>query len=319
MAGRWVFALALLIAGSLLPGCGQAPYPALDEATSPSAARAIVETLAVEIGPRDLTRPKALAAASTFIQDYFRQQGLTPGIQSYVARDQHFENIRVLLGSDTGPRLVVGAHYDSYGDTPGADDNASGVAALLLLAKKLKDQQHKFTTAIELVAFSTEEPPFFDSVNMGSYVHAHSLADDGIEVVGMLSLEMIGYYATEPGTQSYPIGLMRHFYPDSGNFVAVVSNFSSGSLLNHFRPAIEQAGMEAESLSAPRSLTGVDFSDHRNYWDLDIPAIMITDTSFYRNSRYHTEFDTAETLDYERMAKVIDGLFLGLVALATDS
>jgi Zn-dependent M28 family amino/carboxypeptidase len=201
---------------------------------------------------------------------------------------------------------VVGAHYDTAGDQPGADDNASGVAGLLDLARLLAE--HPPPLRVELVAYTLEEPPAFRTERMGSAVHARALAQRGAKVRLMISVEMIGAFSDERGSQGYPpiIGL---FYPSTANFIAVVAKWGQGGAVRAVASALRAASpLPVETLTAPRFVTGIDYSDHRSYWEHGYDAVMITDTSFFRNARYHTAEDTPDTLDYARMAEVVKGL-----------
>jgi hypothetical protein len=214
------------------------------------------------------------------------------------------------------PYVVVGAHYDTAGPLPGADDNASGVAGLLELARALGAAPPE--GRVDLVAYTLEEPPFFMTPRMGSAVHAASLRREGIEVRAMISLEMIGYFTDAPNSQTFPLGILRFFYPRTGNFIAVVGKLGQGSTLRRIKQAMRAASdLPVESINAPTWIPGVDFSDHRSYWMAGYPAAMITDTAFYRNDRYHTVQDTPESLDYSRMAKVVEGVHCAVRALAT--
>jgi len=203
-------------------------------------------------------------------------------------------------------RIVVGAHYDAFGEfgqNPGADDNASGTAGLLEVARVLGRQRLRHP--LELVAFTTEEPPYFASPAMGSARHADALRSHQVRVEGMLCLDMIGFYTPR---QVWPSPLFRLLYPSSGEFVAVVGRWSDRALARPVRRAIQGAGgVEAYSYSGP-AIAGMDASDQRSYWAHGFPAVMITDTAFLRNPNYHAPGDTPETLDYRRMAGVIDGV-----------
>lgn len=216
-------------------------------------------------------------------------------------------------GSSLAPEIVlVGAHYDTTAGVPGcgADDNASGVAGMLELARLLADRQPERT--IRFVAFVNEEPPFFRTAHMGSAVNAKGCRKLGEKIVGMLCLEMIGYYDDAPNSQKYPYPLewvLGWFYPDRGNFIAFVGNFASKKLLHQtVRVFRENSSFPSEGVVLPQWVPGVDWSDHRSFWAEGYPAIMVTDTAIYRNHRYHTGLDSPESLDYEKMAKVVTGL-----------
>ncbi len=277
----------------------------------------IVHGLSVKIGPRNFDQAKGLDAAAVYIRNELQKQGYSVQRQRYLIDEtDEVENIIVSLGPKDGKRIIVGAHYDSYGNHPGADDNASGVAGLLAIAKFLKKYESELKKRIDLVAYTLEEPPFFRTKNMGSYVHAKSLVDNNVELIGMICLEMLGYYRNEKNSQDYPLGLMKWFYPREGDFIGVVSNFKSGSLKSYMAEFMAKAKIKVETLSAPSWLVGVDFSDHLNYWNFGYNAIMITDTAFYRNPNYHQKTDTIETLDFNKMKETVRGISYGLYNLA---
>jgi Zn-dependent M28 family amino/carboxypeptidase len=213
--------------------------------------------------------------------------------------------------------LVIGAHYDTVSGTPGADDNASGVAGLLELARLLYDEPLNKT--LHFVAFSLEEPPFFRSKFMGSYVYAKSLNKAGKDVEGMVCLESIGYFTDEPESQLFPLPLFRFMYPKTGNFISFVSNFQSKVFLNRAKMAFRNGtDLPVESLSAFSIIPGIDFSDHRSFWKFGYDAFMVTDTAFYRNPYYHGIGDVPETIDFERMTEVVFGLKSAIIKLADN-
>ena len=205
--------------------------------------------------------------------------------------------------------LVVGAHYDAFGEMgprPGADDNASGTAGLLELARLLGTRRP--AAPVMLVAYTNEEPPFFGSDDMGSAVHAQSLARAHRNVKGMICLEMIGYYSPH---QSWPAPLFSLLYPRTGDFIAVAGGWRDRNLARWLKRGIAGVGgVRVVSFTGPRETS--DASDQRNYWSNGWPAVMVTDTAFLRNPNYHTIGDTADTLDYRRMAAVVDGVFNAL-------
>lgn len=191
------------------------------------------------------------------------------------------------------------------------------MAGLLELARLLQGVKLRHT--VELVAFCTEEPPCFASEHMGSSHHARSLAEQRTPVVAMLALEMIGYFSEETGSQSYPVPLLSLFYGSRGNFISVVGDTGQWSLIRTVKSAMKGAtDLPVQSVAVPNSLPGVDLSDHRNYWEYNFPAVMITDTAFYRNRLYHSPGDTADRLDYERMADVVVGVYEAVTALANE-
>lgn len=225
--------------------------------------------------------------------------------QNYIVEGKVYKNVIGSIGIERKDRLIVGAHYDVAGEQEGADDNASGVAGILEIARILSKEKLNFR--IDFVAYTLEEPPFFKSKQMGSYVHAKSLKDQKIDIKGMICLEMIGYYSDKPGSQNYPIGFLKWFYGDKGNFITVVQNYFNGNFGKQVEKLMTQQKLiPTKSFKGPKSLPGIDFSDHLNYWKFGFNAVMITNTSFYRNPNYHKKSDTLETLDLDKTCKVID-------------
>ncbi|HMK52526.1 MAG TPA: M20/M25/M40 family metallo-hydrolase, partial [Thermodesulfobacteriota bacterium] len=203
-------------------------------------------------------------------------------------------------------------HYDTVPGTPGADDNASALAGLLELARLMKENENKKT--LVFVAFANEEPPCFGSYNMGSMAYAKDLKERGVLVEVMVSLEMIGYFSREP-IQTYPLPGMGLFYPKTGDFVGVVGNFRSSKYVSLFKKGIKKhSGIDTRSLTAPEFFGGINLSDNYSFWRHGYRAIMITDTSFFRNRNYHQETDTIETLDFGQMAELVKGLYYTLSA-----
>ncbi len=295
----------------VMPGRSQrGPLPPLTAAEAEIEAflRKHVTTLAGDIGERNTLRYPALQRAEGYIADRFEKLGFQVREQPYLADGKRVANIVAELKGTRRPGeiVVIGAHYDSTAGSPGADDNASGVAALLELARLLRDAKPART--VRFAAFTNEELPFFQTGRMGSGVYAAEAGKRGENIVGMLSLESIGYYSDAPGGQRYPFpfGL---FYPDTGNFIGFVSNFSSSSLLRHtigiFRKTTR---FPSEGVSAPESIAGIGWSDHWSFWREGYQALMITDTALFRNPHYHEPTDTPEKLDYGRMARVVAGL-----------
>ncbi len=264
--------------------------------------------------PRDETHPENLDRAAAWIRRELEEAGGRVEDQPFKARGAIYRNAIAHFGSETHDRIVVGAHYDAAGPYPGADDNASGVAGLLELARLLGETPPPLH--VELVAFTLEEPPSFTSPAMGSAFHVASLKERGVPLRAMIALEMLGYFTDVPGSQQYPLPILKLFYPSRGNFIGVVGKLGQGALVRRIRNAMRRATpLPVRSISAPVSLPGVDFSDHRSYWDAGYEAVMITDTAFYRNPNYHTEHDTPETLDYGRMAMVVHGVYGAVLSL----
>ena len=276
-----------------------------------------VEKLTSLSPPRNYENIVSLNKAADFIKDEFLKYGYSPIEQKYRIKGIEYKNIIASYGPETAPRFIVGAHYDVAGEQPGADDNASGIAGLLALAELFKKHSPKINFRIDFVAYTLEEPPFFRTEGMGSFVHAKSLHDSKVNVLGMLSLEMIGYYSDASGSQEYPLPFMKLFYPTKADFIGVVGNFSSSALIRHFKNTMKLTAIGVESLKAPACLIGVDFSDHMNYWKFGYPAIMITDTAFYRNPNYHSVYDTIHTLNFDRMKEVVKGVYWALINLRT--
>jgi hypothetical protein len=248
-----------------------------------------------------------LNATAAYIREVFAKYGDTVYEQEFVAESQLYRNVICSFRGSMEGRVIVGAHYDVCTDQEGADDNASGVTGLLELARLL--QGKKLRHPVDLVAYSLEEPPYFRSQFMGSYIHARSLALEKVKVYGMISLEMIGYFSDDKHSQTYPAGFLSLVYGNKGNYITLVRKFGSGTFVRKFSRAFRSMKMiRTKTFTGPRSLAGVDFSDHLNYWIFGYSALMITDTSFYRNPNYHGRNDTMETLDLNRMAKVIDSV-----------
>lgn len=280
-----------------------------NETVEPAKLRGHVENFSSRFAPRDYTHPENLEKCADYIEQHFRRAGATVSRQTFTVQGQAYSNIIARFGAGKGSKIVVGAHYDSCGTTPGADDNASGVAAVLELGVLLG--KNPPAREVELVAYVLEEPPFFGTALMGSAVHAKSLANENIE--GVIVLEMVGYFSDAWGSQSYPSPLLYLLYPNRGNFIAVVGLWEQGNWVKRIKTAMKGAtDLPVRSIRAPESLPGMEFSDHRNYWPFGINALMITDTAFYRNPAYHTESDTADRLDYKRMAKVVVDVFAAI-------
>ena len=273
--------------------------------------------LAEEIGPRSYTQTDALKKTTDYIKSALKGYGYEVSVQAYSVQEKTFENIYVVRKGAVLPEkiLVVGAHYDTVPGTPGADDNASGVAGLLELARLFADEQPGKT--LHFVAFALEEPPFFRTKQMGSYVYAKKLNAERSDVEGMICLESIGFFRDAPESQLFPLPFLRFFYPTTGNYITFVSDFHSKGFLNRAKNAFRQgSSLPVESLSSFALIPGIDFSDHRSFWKFGYEAIMVTDTAFYRNPNYHGIGDIPSTLDYERLADVVVGLKASIRELA---
>lgn len=249
-----------------------------------------------------------------YIKSSFLKYSDSVSFQEYEVEGKTYKNVICSFGTKNKSRIIVGAHYDVCGNQEGADDNASGTVALLELAKQLSNQT--LNKRIDLVAYTLEEPPYFRTEYMGSYIHAKYLADHKIEVFGMLSVEMIGFFSDKKKSQNYPLGILSWFYGNKGDYITLVNKFGKGKFARQFSKRFKQSKtIKTKKFTAPKALPGIDFSDHLNYWNFGYSAMMITDTSFYRNKNYHQKTDTIETLDIPKMAKVIDGIYLALLKL----
>ncbi len=266
-----------------------------------------VVRIATDLSPRSSTHLTNLNACADYIEQQFAATGHPVERQWYTPIDDRYCNISCHFGPTNGPRIVVGAHYDACDTTPGADDNASGVAGLLELARLLAETPPSHH--IELVAYSLEEPPFFRSSYMGSAQHARRIIERGEPIAYMVAIEMIGYFTDAPNSQRYPAPMLHLMYPPTGNFLALVGRLGERSLISQLKAAmVTGSPLPIHSICAPSQLPGIDFSDHASYWEADIPAVMVTDTAFYRNPHYHQPTDTPDTLDYVRMAQAVDAI-----------
>lgn len=275
---------------------------------SPEALQRDVEMLSVTFAERNFLHIETLNQAAHFIHTQFSHASSETQLQTYTVDGDQYHNVIAHFGPKQGQPLIIGAHYDAFEETAGADDNASGVAGLLALAQLLKAHPPKIP--VELIAYTLEEPPFFRTEDMGSRRHADQLAKDGITPRLVIALEMIGYFSDAPNSQQYPFAQLAWFYPTEANFIAVVGHFAGTQETRRVKAAMQSAtDLPVLSINAPAMLTGIDFSDHASYWQHDMPAIMVTDTSFYRNKHYHHPTDIPSTLDYARMAKVVQGVY----------
>ncbi len=286
------------------------PLPALDGNGAKLAAdlRRWVVRLAEEIGERNLDRYPKLQEAADFIEAELTASGLRVDRQAFTARKRICENLQAELLGSVRPEeiVVVGAHYDSVIGSPGANDNASGVAGLLALARAFAGRRSERT--LRFVAFANEEPPYFQGPDMGSRVYAHGCHERAERIVAMLSLETIGYYSQEKGSQRYPfpLGLC---YPSEGNFIGFVGNLASRGLVRQAVACFRRnAQFPSEGGALPGFIPGVGWSDHWSFWQEDYPAIMVTDTALFRYPHYHEDTDTPDRIDYESMARVVQGL-----------
>jgi hypothetical protein len=305
-----------------MPGTShRGPLPALTEreAAARDGLRRDVWTLAGEIGERNVARYISLAAAADFLERSLRDAGYDVRRHGYRVGTHTCYNLEAELASadPSGEVVVVGAHYDSVLGSPGANDNATGAAALVEIARDLAGSRP--ARAVRFVAFVNEEPPYFQTEAMGSLVYARECRARGDRVVGMLSLETIGYYTTEPGSQNYPFPLGL-FYPSTGDFIGFVGDEASRELvfatIASFR---RDTRFPSEGGVLRDDLPGVGWSDHWAFWQAGYPAVEITDTAPFRYPHYHTAADTPDKVDYDRLARVTVGLSRVVADLAGSS
>jgi hypothetical protein len=267
-----------------------------------------VRVLAGDIGERNVYRPKAYQQAADYIARVLRECGYEAEWQRYDVEGVTCANLIVERPGQRWPKqiVVVGAHYDSVAGSPGANDNGSGVATLLELARRLAKEQPART--LRFVAFANEEPPFFPTGQMGSRVYAKACRERGDDVRGMISLETIGYFSDEPGSQHYP-PLFSFFYPDRGNFIGFVANLQSRALMSRAaRVFRSHCDVPLETCATFAFVPGVDWSDHGSFWHHGYRAFMVTDTAPYRYPHYHEPTDTPDKVNYEMLARVTVGV-----------
>lgn len=273
-----------------------------------------VEVLSSMSPQRNYLNPESLERSALYIAEQFNKAGWESFSQYFTVEGRSYRNIVARAGDKNRERIVIGAHYDVCGPQPGADDNASGVAGLLELARMVNEQKPSLKYSLELVAYCLEEPPFFKTENMGSFIHVQSLRKENVKVKLMICLEMIGYYSEQPGSQTMPFFLLKPFYPSRGNFITIVGKLFDWHLVRRIKKCmLAGCQIDVQSINAPEQIPGIDFSDHLNYWRYDIPAVMITDTAFYRNPHYHEKSDTLQTLDFDKMAEVVKGIYWTMV------
>jgi Zn-dependent M28 family amino/carboxypeptidase len=284
--------------------------------TLESRLRRHVVFLAQEIGERNVSLPANLNKAADYIHKYWQENGYEVKLQTYPVFGVECVNLSVEIPGKEKPAeiILIGAHYDSVNGSPGANDNGSAVAALLEISRLFNQRPQKRT--VRFVAFANEEPPFYHTKWMGSYVYARLCREQGENILGMLSLETIGYYSEQPKSQKYPPPLSL-FYPDRGNFIAVVGNLKSKQLVKTFTKYFkEEINFPVECIATFGLIPGISWSDHSSFWKYDYPAIMITDTALYRYPFYHTYEDTPDKIHYSKLSLVTYGIFCAVKRLA---
>jgi hypothetical protein len=309
-------ALALLVIiflvwafGIRMPGRNISTAAALNDTEKTLRAELVadVKALAGDIGERNLNRYPKLLAAADYIEASVTRSGLTPRRDSYDLRGRACHNIEVEIRGTRPETLVVGAHYDSVSGSPGANDNASGVAGLLALARRFAGKPCGQT--LRFVAFVNEEPPYFQTEEMGSLVYARRCKERGDKISAMISLETIGYFSDGPRSQKYPAAGLGFFYPSKGNFIGFVGNTRSRALLRSAVSAFKSARkIPCEGAALPAAIPGIGWSDQWSFWECGYPAIMVTDTAPFRYPHYHEPTDTPDKLDYDRFALVVSGM-----------
>lgn len=271
-----------------------------------------LEQITGQQGYRNYKNTQELQRVSAWIKEQMRLFGIPCQYQNYSVNGLGYRNVVCTLTAGHADKVIVGAHYDVFGEQQGADDNASGVAGVIETARILAQQKSQLAHNIEFVFYTLQEPPFFKTEQMGSYVHAKSVQAQKEQIRGVYILEMIGYY-DENLVQQYPDGL-KWVYPSHGNFIAAVSNLQSYELGAKYCQAMQILNrLECQRLATPSFVSAMEFSDHVNYWKFGIPALMITDTASFRNKHYHTKGDTLKTLNVGKMASVVDGLVYSLM------
>lgn len=303
-----LLALALLGVGVWLsqPVAGRGTPP--KERADPDRLRRHVEFLSRECRPRNWLRRDNLSRAAAYIESHLEDAGLETKRQTFGTPFGDYENVIGRYQGTEGPRVIIGAHYDTFEDTPGADDNASGVAVLLEVARLIGVLRPQ--AFVEFVAYCLEEPPFFRTPHMGSVAHARAMAGDPVPTAGAIVLEMVGFFRRARFSQFYPIPLLYMYYPTRGHFIALASRSDQGNWIREVKQGMKGASpLPIYSIRAPSALPGIDMSDHSSYWAVGIPSLMVTDTAFYRNPHYHQLSDLPDTLDYQAMAHVAEAVY----------
>jgi Zn-dependent M28 family amino/carboxypeptidase len=275
-----------------------------------------VEILTQLDPPRHSDNISSLNKAAEYIKKEFEKAGLNTEEQKWLAGAMEYKNVIASYNTDKSKRLIVGAHYDVCGDQPGADDNASGIAGLLETARLVASGKPKLDYRIDFVAYNLEEPPFFASQKMGSYIHARYLKENKVPVIGMLCFEMIGYFSDEPNSQEFPSKELKAIYPNTGNFIVVVGLEKQRDFSKKVHNLMKaDASINVELINFPAALGIASLSDHRNYWVFGFPAVMINDTAFLRNPNYHQKSDKIETLDFEKITAVVNASYQAVIRM----
>lgn len=268
------------------------------------------------VGEHNFIFPNNLNKVAAFLESELNKAGYSVQSQVYQANEQSFRNLEIEIKGTQKPDeiVIIGAHYDSVVGSIGANDNGTGTAAVLSLARKFA--QFKPNRTLRFVEFVNEEPPFFWTKQMGSLVYAERCQQQQENIVAMLSLETIGYYSNQENSQQYPLNLLKWFYPSQGNFISFIGNLKSRSLIrnviHHFRTS---ASFPSQGVALPNWVPGVGWSDHWSFWQHNYPALMVTDTALFRYPHYHTTEDTPDKINYDHLARVVSGLEAVIVKL----
>ena len=316
IAAGYFYSAMISMPGTTFTG----PLPPLTESQKELATdlRTTVTHLASDIGKRSIYHPKELAESALYLKEQLAAAGYEVNEHSFPTKGSLTPNLEATLKGTSHPNeiVVIGAHYDTTQRSPGADDNASGCAAILALARTFKDNPQPRT--IRFVLFPNEELPTGGTSEMGSWIYAKKARAAGDNITAMLSLEMLGYYTDAPNSQKYPAPLSS-FYPTTGNFIAFVSNYDNRALVKQCVRAFRAgAQFPSEGAALPNFIRDVGRSDHFGFGKEGFPALMVTDTANFRNPNYHSATDTPDTLDYNSMARVVEGLEQVLKSLAAN-
>lgn len=265
---------------------------------------------------RNFENRSSLEKVCTYISKEFENLKLVYEEQKWIANGKEYTNIIASYNIHKSKRLIIGAHYDVCGNQPGADDNASAVAGLLESARLIVKNAPSLDYRIDFVAYCLEEPPFFASNEMGSYIHAKSLHENNVDVIGMICYEMIGYFSDEPNSQPYPSPAFAKIYPSVGNFIFVVGVQEYATFNNKiYNLMCENKNIDTHIINFETKEDLAGLSDQRNYWKFGYNALMINDTSFLRNPNYHQVTDTIETLNFNKMTEVINSTYNAMINL----
>ena len=295
---------------------GQLPPLSQNEILLRNALQRDVEKLSSEIGQRNYLDLKGLGVAVNFIKSSFANMGYEVKEQPYTIDNQTYYNLEIEIpGTNRADEIVIiGGHYDSVDFSPAANDNGTGAAAILELARLFAGKKPERT--LRFVEFTNEEPPFFWTENMGSWVYAKRCRQRQENIVAMLSLETMGYFSDEKGSQKYP-ALLSLLYPSQGDFIGFIGNIGSKKLVRNVIASFRRhTQFPSEGAALPSNIPGVGWSDQWSFWQEGYPGVMVTDTAIFRYPYYHTQEDTADKIDYDRLTRVVTGLERVIAELA---